>query len=839
MSSFEKDERLLPLPIVNDIQLNNPQDIPANYSPIYDDEVFGEGRSLKDYFLVVYKRLPIILALTILVTAVVAFYMYRLPSIYEAQTVMIIEPPKAKATQKDSVYINFGYDGNYVNTQLRLLYNPELMRAVVIQLGLHKDPDIFKRGNKGLMESLRSIFGADKDSESKDALPVLADNASKAEAVDINTLSQVEKDRADAYAAMLLGALKVEMVNGTDVVNLTMNSTNPDLIPRVLNTLADVHIKKDGERALQGGQDVYKDLSKSIEDLKASIAQQEAQRLAEMSGSGIPLTDGKGNDFQSIRLSTLSSQFLEAEDERRKIQAEYESASASIARGEQPFTKEGIDFINAARENILKMKSEMEKRADDIEKQIQDAEAERGQLLVRYTPEFSKVKEIEVKIARLKENKEKTTKEIARKIDQEEKTLKSKSGKEVLTNLQSRLAAAQRREAQLRATYQAAVGNANQMGVAETKLITLTSEISTNRNLLSTYTQRQKEMELTISGLRPDNMLVSTYALKPEAPIGPQRNRNIFIAFFLTFALGVGLAFLLDYLDDSVKTSDDVGKYLGLPTLALIPHQSLIEKRRKGALPKNAGLPAQSSALMTLEDNRSAMAEAYRHLRTSLLFSSAGKPPQTVLITSSQPSEGKTTTAINTAITLAQAGADVVIIDCDLRRPRLHHHFAMANDTGLTNYLSGERNLLNLLKPYPGFPRLKVITSGPIPPNPAELLSSGDMKDLIRDLKGKFKHIVIDSPPAISFTDAAILSTLTDGVILVAMSGKSSIQLIKRFKQRLNSIGARIYGVVLNGIKPDSFEYGYYGYGYEYGYDDDDDDSTPRMEDGANNASGK
>jgi capsular exopolysaccharide synthesis family protein len=211
------------------------------------------------------------------------------------------------------------------------------------------------------------------------------------------------------------------------------------------------------------------------------------------------------------------------------------------------------------------------------------------------------------------------------------------------------------------------------------------------------------------------------------------------------------------------------------------------------------------------------------------LFSSAGKPPQTILVTSSQPAEGKTTTAINTAITLAQSGADVVIVDCDLRRPRLHQHFGLENISGLTNYLSGEKNPDNLLKPFPGLPKLKVITSGPIPPNPAELLSSNEMKNLLQFLKGNFKHIVIDSPPAISFTDAAILSTLVDGVILVALAGKSSIHLMRRFKQRLGIIGARIYGVVLNGVKANSVEYGYYGYSYTNYYAHDE--STPMMED--------
>lgn len=225
------------------------------------------------------------------------------------------------------------------------------------------------------------------------------------------------------------------------------------------------------------------------------------------------------------------------------------------------------------------------------------------------------------------------------------------------------------------------------------------------------------------------------------------------------------------------------------------------------------------------------MAEAYRHLRTSLLFSSAGKPPQTILVTSSQPSEGKTTTAINTAITLAQSDADVVIVDCDLRRPRVHSYFDLENTQGLTNYLSGERNTENLIKTSRELPRLKVITSGPIPPNPAELLSSNEMKNLLQFLRGKYKHVIIDSPPAISFTDAAILSTLVDGVVLVAMAGKSSVHLMRRFKTRLSNLGARIYGVVLNGIKSGSIEYEYYGAGYyDYYRKGAEDTSTPMME---------
>ena len=295
---------------------------------------------------------------------------------------------------------------------------------------------------------------------------------------------------------------------------------------------------------------------------------------------------------------------------------------------------------------------------------------------------------------------------------------------------------------------------------------------------------------------------------------------------------GIGLSFLLDYLDDSIRTSDDIGRNLGLPTLALIPHQEAMSKKELTELEEGeVNESVHSLALIALKDTRSPVAEAYRHLRTSLLFSSAGNPPQTILVTSSQPSEGKTTTAINTAVALAQSGTEVVIIDCDLRRPRLHSHFGMTNSHGLTNYLSGEKNTENLLKPVPDLPNLKIITSGPIPPNPAELLSSSEMKNLLQFLKGNYKHVILDSPPAISFTDAAILSTLVDGVVLVAKAGSSSIHLMRRFKQRLAGLGTRIYGVVLNGVKPNSLEYGYYGYDYSYDYYANSDDDTPLLED--------
>lgn len=829
---MEQDQRLTPLPRVAEVQIT-PAEYPASYSGFYDDEFAGK-RSIRQYFLVVKKRLPIILGIVLLATIAAAIYSFRQPSVYQATTEMIIEPRKPQVTQKDAININFGNEQNYMNTQLQLLQNPDLMKKVVVALNLHHDANLFGSQNRGITAGIRSFFSSDeKEMPTANSLPVvneiaIADNEKI-------SLTPEENARAERYAAILAGGgnLKVEQVEGTDLVTVTIRTTNPALVAKVSDKLVETFIEENSKRELQGAQGTYDQLTQSIEDLKVTIAEQENRLTDYMRSSNLPLQE-KGSDLAADRLQTLSGQWLAAADERRKIEARYNGAVAANSRGEGkniPDLYENKLYQDTVRLNTER-KAKLQDQIREIEKQIKDAETEKAELLVKYTPEYPKVQQVEERIATLQKARSQTENDVSRIIDRDQSRIEKEAVSGALVSLRSQLDAAVRRENQLLSSYEQEAARANIQGQATTTLTTLKRELETNRTLLDTYTQRQKEQELAISGGRPNNIKISNHAVTPDGPVGPQRLRNIFLAFLMSLAAGIGLAFLLDYLDDSVRTSEDVSRHLGLPTLALIPHHNFSEKRGLSLVPRSGskenGTPP--SALVTLDDKRSPMAEAYRHLRTSLLFSSAGKPPQSILVTSSQPSEGKTTTAINTAITLAQSGADVVIIDCDLRRPRLHGHFDLGNTHGLTNYLSGEKSEENLIKSLNELPRLKVITSGPIPPNPAELLSSDEMRNLLDFLRGRFKHIIIDSPPAISFTDAAILSTVVDGVVLVAMTGKSSLHLMRQFRTRLSSIGARIYGVVLNGVKAGSMEYDYYGSGYYDYYQKGADDSTPLME---------
>ena len=330
---MEKESRLMPLPTKKDIQLSD-HEYPAAYSPMNDEEGFNEQRSLREYVNVVYKRLPLILALAVITTSVVAFYMYRQSSIYEAQATLIIEPPRPKVTSKEAININLGNDSNYANTQLKLLQNPDLMRDVVVRLGLHHEANLFANQNKGVLASLRSIFSSDKGKSEKEAssLPVLTENKDTS-APDKIALTPEERERADNYAGIFLGGLKIEPIERTNLVVVSVQSTNPDLAAKVADMTARRFIENDVEREMGGAKQSYEELSKSIEELKGTISTQEADLINLLSRSNLPLQD-KGGEFRNSVLQTVYTQYQEAKNDRLKIEARYNTAVQANNRGE-------------------------------------------------------------------------------------------------------------------------------------------------------------------------------------------------------------------------------------------------------------------------------------------------------------------------------------------------------------------------------------------------------------------------------------------------------------------------------------------------------------------------
>jgi capsular exopolysaccharide synthesis family protein len=239
-----------------------------------------------------------------------------------------------------------------------------------------------------------------------------------------------------------------------------------------------------------------------------------------------------------------------------------------------------------------------------------------------------------------------------------------------------------------------------------------------------------------------------------------------------------------------------------------------ISYERKKRLEKGVSLPVE---LITHGHPKSVLSEAYRNIRTSILLSFSEKPPKKIVITSPNPGEGKTTTVINTAIALSQTGAKVLIIDGDMRHPRVHKIFNEENGAGLSNFLSGNAPLDSVIKKTE-VPNLYFIPSGPIPPNPSELIGSNLFKEMIKVLGNRFDHIILDSPPALGFADSIILSTTVDGVILVVLGGKTPRETLQRTKEILQQVNAKILGVIINRVDIHRGEYGYYYYRYHYYY---------------------
>ena len=289
----------------------------------------------------------------------------------------------------------------------------------------------------------------------------------------------------------------------------------------------------------------------------------------------------------------------------------------------------------------------------------------------------------------------------------------------------------------------------------------------------------------------------------PKFPSKPRTRRNLMLAMVIGLMGGLGLAFFFEYLDNTVKTPEDVERYLNLPYLGPIPSFEV-----------KTDDPAQD--MVVLNSPKSSASESFRGLRTSILFSSAQQVPRVILVTSATAKEGKTLVSSNLAITMAQGGGKILILDCDMRRPRLHKLFKISRDPGMSNILIGEAAWEKMIRPT-GIENLWVIPSGPIPPNPAELVSSDLMASLIETLRGQFDRVIIDSPPIMAVTDSVAMARLTDGLVMVVKVGTTARDVITGALRQLRDMNAKILGTVLNDI-PFSKDHYYYSQHYYYYY---------------------
>ncbi|MDI1240610.1 MAG: polysaccharide biosynthesis tyrosine autokinase [bacterium] len=781
--------------------------------PGYRDHYSADGYQLVDYWQSIRKRLWLVITIVVIATTLVAIYMARKPNIYQskARIQVDLEQTNPDLITNDRQRVLSNPDPAYFNTQLQLLSSEALLRRVVKEhnLDTNKEFRTSKDEASALQGFLRSIGLAqdpkvvsqrDGDLASSDEIAEALRLAPYVDQIKTNlTIDPVRESRAT--------------FKDTRLIEVSYRHTDPVFTAFVVNSIGETFVNANSEKRSGTSRKTNDFLQQRIAELQTEIRNDELRLVELKQTAGILKTDGE----QTIvldRLSGLNRDLLEAENNRKLAEAKYNSVLKSPENA-KALTEERMARYITEQENSLRA------LRNETQKKISALRAERAKLLQDFQESAPEVKEVDTQINSLEGSINDEAAKNRRELDE----FRLRSAQVLLDTLRTEYQQTKEREDKIRVSYneQYSLAQGQNTGAVQIRLIE--QNIETNRGFLDNLRKQQSGNDVAAKG-SDNNISVADYAIPDQEPVSPRRLSTVLAALILSTLFGMGLALFLEYLDDTLSSTDEVESFLQLPALAAIPSLESMPRRKLlvGANGEDRdAIP--NSELLIYSDSRSSLAEAYRQLRTSILLSTAGHPPKSLLITSSLPSEGKTTTATNTAISLAQTGSRVLIIDADMRRPRVHSVFGIKHNAGLSSFLSSELKEQDVLDSIQVDERTKVsvMTSGPIPPNPAELIGSDQMSKLLRLLYNHFDHVVVDSPPITSFTDGVLLASIVDGVILVVHSGKSSRQVVRKARQLIQDVGAKILGIVLNNVDLKSKEnYYYQSYYHREGYDSQD-----------------
>ncbi|MEP7011998.1 MAG: polysaccharide biosynthesis tyrosine autokinase [Acidobacteriota bacterium] len=594
-----------------------------------------------------------------------------------------------------------------------------------------------------------------------------------------------------AAAQGLLGGLSVEPIRNTSLVRIGYRSKIPADAARVANAFAEAYIDLGIEDRYTSAGKASSFLSSQIETLKSEIQdkENELQRFSRNSDI-VGGVDPASNDVLK-RLETLNTDYLGAK--RVRIEKEARFHELQIAAKESVADSLSGGVVSELRSNQLKMERDYETK------------------LKTYKPDWPAMVTLKADIE---------------KGQQHLKGLIEEMGARARSDAYAEYQTALRQEQTLSAEVDRSKGEAINQSSAAVEYTNLKVEIETRRQMFDELLKKQSETEVSarLQGTRDSNIRIIDSALMPGGPFRPSLRQDVTYGLMLGLLLGVGIAFLIEFLDRTIKSPEEIERRLKLPTLAVVPDISETGRvygygtepakgARGGKTGKGAADRAKASAsdreqieLVPHDRPRSPISEVYRSLRTSLLLSTA-EELKVIAVTSATAGEGKTATTSNLGVVLAQLGRRVLIVDADLRKPRMHQVFKVSNRTGLVNQLTG------VVEPdavfaETGIPNLWLIPSGPIPPNPSELLSSDRMREWLNAMRARFDYVIIDTPPSLAVTDATIVGALSDGLVLTFRAGKVTREDAKDCAERLRMAELRILGVVLNRHRSEAARYG-------------------------------
>jgi succinoglycan biosynthesis transport protein ExoP len=748
-----------------------PVHIPRNQypEPMYPEVIApfsGEAETeevhLLDYWRVIIARRWAILAILLTAVTTTVIYTLKQTPIYQATASIQIDKENQNIlTFKDVYQIETSTDDT-LRTQFEILKSRTLARRVIEDLKLDKSEE-FKPQEPG-------FFG-------------LATNYVRDILVPKSVQGTKEPDQLRPIIDAYLGRLDVSPVN------VSFESKDPELAARVINSHARHFIEQNLRFKVDATEEASVFLRENLATLRATLEKSEDQ-LQEYSRQNQILFTDEGKNTATEKLRQLEEAYTKAQGDR----IQKESYDGLLRDGTTDALPQVID-------NRL---------ITDLTAKLADLQREESELQVTFRPDYPLRQRVAGQITQIRSS-----------IQMEKER--------VITMIRSEYSASLERERLLGIELEKQRDLVNKINEDVIQYNILKKEAESNRQLYDGLLTRLKEAGVS-AGLTASNIRVVDLAEVPPFPVRPRKTLSVVLSMVMGLVFGVGFAFFQEYLDNTIKAPEDISRHLNLPTLGMIPRlESLSGKKGYGAkygygyghsqdyLPKSDALSGKLERVTNVDRivhdaPGSLMAEAYRSIRTSLLLSSPGHPPQTIVVTSANPSEGKTVTAVNIAISLTQTGSKVVLIDVDMRKPRVAGIFSLTDKPGLSAFLAGTAALKDIIYET-DIPGLLVIPCGVTPPNPGELVLSAGFRRMIDVLREYFDYVVMDSPPVGNVSDARILAASMDSTILVVKAFSTSRQHAQHAIAHLRDARARLGGVVLNDVDVRRRSY-YSGYSY-------------------------
>ena len=733
------------------------------------EEHIDEEIDLRDYLRVIIKRRWIIISFFAIVVLTVAVHTFTATPIYKATSRIVIEKENPKLVSIQEVMAVDASGSDYYQTQYKIIESRTVAREVIKRLNLENSLEFFPVPKDDIVSSIKGWFG-DTMGFWKEWIKSLLHTGIKNAALP-QKIDELSPDFR--LVSAFIGRIDVQPIRNSRLVDVSVEAMSPVMAARMANELVRTYINQNLEIKLAATKDAVQWLSDRIDDERKKVETAENALLRYKEQHGI-ITDFS-SDAEKItaqKLAQLNTQVVEVESRRVEAETRYKQA---IAMESTPDMLDSIpEVLNSELiREIKKMEVVLYNRMSELSK--------------KYGRKHPKMVAIESELSDLQKRKIKEVKRVVNSLGNEYK-----------------LAVA--REESLKKALERQKNESLEMNKKAVQYGVLRRQAESSRNMYELLVKRFKETSLT-EEMKTGNIRIIDKAEIPRSPVKPKKKLNLMLAMVVGLTMGVGLAFFLEYLDNTIKLPSDIEEYLKIPFLGLVP-----------AFDSSENHNGVSADLVVVHSPKSTASESFRALRTGILFSIANDVSQVLLIASSCPEEGKTLCIANLAATLAQAGSKVIILGCDMRQPRFHKIFHIEREVGISSILVG-KNMLKDAVTSTNISNLDVIPCGPIPPNPSEILGSKKMGNLINALKKKYKVILCDSPPLTAATDAMVLSQIADGVVLLIRAGVTPRQVVQNSLSQLKTVNAHILGAVLNGVNTDRESYYYYQYNYYYGKD--------------------